>query len=440
LIKFKRHFILYFALLGLILQSCSFVKINQKRPTSEYRKDIIKYKTLIKKNPQDDKAYLELGVISYELHNYAFAKKLLTKSFRLNSADPKTLFYLGKILEEGNKKTIALKLYKRYTKVSRISPYRKQLAMRYQILNREIIHDEMKRLISQEQNLSVANISPKSVAVFPFTYQGRDKRFAALGTGIGEMMITDLSQVNNLKVIERIRLQTMLNEISMGQSGMVKESTAPRFGKLLGAAKIVHGDYDILDNKNLQMDVAFWDVKKNYFPGLTSQKDALRNIFKMEKDMVFSLIHEMGIELSAKEKIKIQQIPTKSMQAFLSYCMGLEMEDAGQFNKAAKYFQQAVQKDPNFKKAAQQIETNQTLAAVSKTEGIDLNLGLQIATTSSVATTGDLVNSRLNNISASIGSVFMPGQDSRKPVQEASQSDVEIFGDLPLPPAQPIRR
>ena len=421
------------------MQSCSLVKINQKRSTSEYRQEIKNYKNRIKANPQDANAYLELGVISYELKNYVLARKLLIKSYRINSGDPKNLLYLGMTLEQENQKKIALTLYKKYTKVSRISPYRKQLAIRYQILNREIIHNEMKRLISQEQNLSVANISPKSVAVFPFTYQGRDKRFAALGIGIGEMMITDLSQVNNLKVIERIRLQTMLNEISMGQSGMVEESTAPRFGKLLGAAKIVHGNYDILDNKNLQMDVAFWDVKKNYFPDLTSQKDALRNIFKMEKDMVFSLINEMGIELSAEEKIKIQQIPTKSMQAFLSYCMGLEMENAGQFNKAAKYFQQAVQKDPNFKKADQQIETSQTLAAVSQTEGIDLNFGSQIATTSPIATTDDLVNNRLNNISASIGTVFIPGQDSRKPVQEASQSDVEIFEDL-LPPPQPPRR
>ena len=426
-------------MIGLILQSCSLVKVNQKRPTSEYRKEILKYKNRIKKNLNDANAYLELGVISYELKNYVLARKLLIKSYRLNSDDPKNLLYLGMTLEQENRKKIALALYKKYTKVSRISPYRKQLATRYQVLNREIIHNEMKRLITQEKNLSVANISPKSVAVFPFTYRGRDKKFAALGIGIGEMMITDLSQVNGLKVIERIRLQTMLNEISMGQSGMVEESTAPRFGKLLGAAKIVHGNYDILDNKNLQMDVAFWDVKKNYFPDLTSQKDALRNIFRMEKDMVFSLIHEMGIELSAEEKIKIQQIPTKSMQAFLSYCMGLEMENAGQFNKAAKYFQQAVQKDPNFKNAGQQIETSQTLAAVSKTEGIDLNFGSQIATTSPIATTDDLVNNRLKNISASIGTVFVPGQDSRKPVQEARQSGVEIFEDLPLPLA-PRRR
>ena len=113
------------------------------------------------------------------------------------------------------------------------------------------------------------------------------------------------------------------------------------------------------------------------------------------------------------------------------------MENAGQFNKAAKYFQQAVQKDPNFKKAAQQLETSQTLAAVSKTKGFNLNLTPRIVTSSSVATKNDLVNSRLNNISASIGTVFIPGQDSRKPVQEASQSNVEIFGDLPLPPALP---
>ncbi len=437
----KRNILIFLIFAGSIFwSSCSPTNVNLKRSNAQYRADILKYKSFIKQNPKNPVGYLELGIISLDLKNYAMAKKLLSRAYRFNKKNGKTLYFLGQLFEKQNRKKTALKLYEQYNLVSPLSPFRKQMSIRYETLNREIIRSEMKQLLAQEKNLNIANISPKSVAVFPFAYQGKDKLFAALGTGIGEMMITDLSQVNGLKVIERIRLQTMFNEISMGQSGMVEEGTAPRFGKLLGAAKIVHGNYNVSNKKNVQFNVGFWDVKQNYFPDLVSQRDVLRNLFKMEKDLVFSLINEMGIQLSAKERIKIQEIPTKNLQAFLAYSMGLEMENAGNFGQAAKYFQQAKQLDPNFKKAIQKVETSQSLIAASQTGELNFALSSPTVGAGATAKKSDLVNSRLTNISASIGTVFVPGQDSRESAQEASHSGVEVLGDLPLPPPLPARR
>jgi len=412
----KRNILIFLIFAGSIFwSSCSPTNVNLKRSNAQYRADILKYKSFIKQNPKNPVGYLELGIISLDLKNYAMAKKLLSRAYRFDKKNGKTLYFLGQLFEKQNRKKTALKLYEQYNLVSPLSPFRKQMSIRYETLNREIIRSEMKQLLAQEKNLNIANISPKSVAVFPFA-------------------------VNGLKVIERIRLQTMFNEISMGQSGMVEEGTAPRFGKLLGAAKIVHGNYNVSNKKNVQFNVGFWDVKQNYFPDLVSQRDVLRNLFKMEKDLVFSLINEMGIQLSAKERIKIQEIPTKNLQAFLAYSMGLEMENAGNFGQAAKYFQQAKQLDPNFKKAIQKVETSQSLIAASQTGELNFALSSPTVGAGATAKKSDLVNSRLTNISASIGTIFVPGQDSRESAQEASHSGVEVLGDLPLPPPLPARR
>jgi tetratricopeptide (TPR) repeat protein len=400
----------------------------------------MKFKSYVKQNPNNPTGYLELGIISMELKNYSMAKKLLTKAYKFNKKNGKTLYYLGQLFEKLDQKKSALRIYNQYDLVSFTSPFRRQMSIRYETLNREIIRSEMQQLLAQEQNLNITNIPPKSVAVFPFTYQGKDDSFAALGIGIGEMMITDLSQVNGMIVIERIRLQTMFNEISMGQSGMVEEGTAPRFGKLLGAAKIVHGNFDVSDKKNVEFNVGFWDVKDNYFPDLSNKKDVLKNLFKMEKDLVFSLLNEMNISLTVQERMKIQEIPTKNLQAFLTYCMGLQMENNGNFGQAAKFFQQAKQIDPDFKKASQKIETSQSLVTATQTGEFDFSSGTSTPSTAIAATTTDLVNSRLTNISSSIGTIFVPGQDNRESAQEASHSGVEVLGDLPLPPAPPIRR
>jgi len=428
--------LLIFALL--CLQNCATTGVSGKRSSAQYRADILKYKSLVKQNPNDATGYIELSVISLELGNMSMAKKLIARAYQLDQTNPKMLFYLGQIFEKLNQKKNAVKFYKQYRQVPLTSPYRRQMSMRYEVLNREIIQSELQQMLAQEANLNIADIPPKSVAVFPFSYQGQDQTYAALGTGIGEMMITDLGQVNGLKVIERIRLQAMMNEMSLSQSGLVDESTAPRFGKLLGAAKIVHGNYDVVKKNNVQFEVGFWDVTKNYFPPLTSQRDVMSNLFKLEKDLVFSLISDLGFELSAQEKIKIQQIPTKNLQAFLSYCTGLEMENSGQFNEAATAFQKAIQIDPTFKNANEKIESNQSLAAASQSGQLDAALVSLASRIAPATTKTDLVNNRLTNISASIGTIFIPGPDRRESAQEASHSGVEVLGDLPLPPAPPI--
>ncbi|MBC8184103.1 hypothetical protein H8E88_23675 [candidate division KSB1 bacterium] len=436
----KRNiFVIFILVASVFWQSCAPTNVNRKRSTKQYRADILRYKFFVKQNPSDATGFLELGIISLELQNYAYAKKLLSKAYRLDRKNGKTLYFLGQLFEKQSNNTAALKIYKLYNDVSLLSPYRKQMSLRYETLNRELIRSEMQQLLAQEKNLNVADISPKSVAVFPFTYQGENKTFAELGIGIGEMMITDLSQVNGLKVIERIRLQAMFNEISMGQSGMVEEGTAPRFGKLLGAAKIVHGNYDVSDKNNVELNVGFWDVKDNYFPGLSNQKDGLRNLFKMEKDLVFSLLNEMNIVLTVQERMKIQEIPTKNLQAFLNYCKGLQMENRGDFGQAAKFFEQAKKIDPDFKKAEQKVETNQLLATAGQTGLYEFALSSPVPSTGKAATTNDLVNSRLTNISSNIGTIFVPGQDSRESVQEATHSGVEVLGDLDLPPKPPER-
>ena len=199
---------------------------------------------------------------------------------------------------------------------------------------------------------------------------------------------------------------------------------------------------DILNKKNLEFAIGYWDVLKNRFPDLTSQRDVLKNLFKMEKDLVFGMIAEMGIELTPNETAKIQRIPTKNIQAFLAYCTGLEMEDTGNYTAAVQYYQNAVTIDPGFEKAGQKVEESQALIAAGTAAGdIDVPItGQPLATTSTSVATSNLVNNRLHNLANSIGTMFVPGRDSRESPQEASRAGRVGCGALTLAPSPPIRR
>lgn len=427
----------FMLILGILLwQNCATTT-----PKPDYQSEIKAIEARLKLNPKDALALRDIGVILYEIAQYAPARNYLIKSFKRNPTDPKTNAYLAMALEAEHKKKLAFKVYKRYAKLPRSSHFRKLMEGRYLLLSRDMIREEIRTRIAQESKLGGSQLSPNAIAVFPLKYQGNNQQYATLGLGLSEMMITDLSQVPELTLVERARLQALLEETALGQTGLVEENSAPRYGKLVSAGKIVHGVYTVKNDNQLQLDVAFWDVFNNQYPDFNRKQDLLKNLFKLEKDFVFVLINEMGIDLTPQQREKILRVPTQNLQAFLAYCQGLAQEDAGQYEAAAQYYQKASQLDPGFTKATKKATASQSLAAIK----VDQKSVFSKADTPKgpplPAGAGEsLLANRLQNLSVSVGANFIPGQDSRKSVEEAQYSGAEVFEDLPLPPAPPTRR
>ena len=432
--------ILFFAS-SLFWLGCATTK-NQKKSIGQFQNEIRKLTARVKSDRNDMAAWRDLGAICYEANLLPRAKKFLTKAYNLDKTDPKTLYYIATILESEQKAEQALRFYKNYTQVSRLSPYRKKMEGQYLLLNRQMMRQEMKSLLEQEMQLTLTEDSKKTVAIFPLKFEGDQSDYATLGKGISEMIITDLSQVPDLQVVERIRLQALFEEMALGQAGIMDESTLPRVGKLLGAGKIINGSYNLQGKKQLQMDVAFWDVYQGQEPAFARMGDNLDNLFKLEKDLVFGIIKSMGIDLTPAEREKIQRIPTKNMQAFMAYCNGLDMEDSGRFEAAAQYFQKANKLDPNFQAAGEKATKTESLAAVARgnTNTKTATSRKQNQNQKSPIRNQTLVSNRLQTLSTSIGSTFIQGQDSRESAEEVQNTGVSVFDDLPLPPEPPGRR
>ncbi|MFQ5823097.1 MAG: tetratricopeptide repeat protein [bacterium] len=422
----------------LVLLCVSCATVRYQRDISEYQSEINKLETKLKTNPEDSEALQDLGVIYFETEQYSLAIDYLQKAYEYNPNDPKTMFYLGMTLEFQNKNQEALKIHEKFIEVSRLSPYRRLMEGRYRRLNREIIRQEIRTLLQQEQQLSEDRMTSKTIAIFPLIYQGKDEQYAPLGKGLSEMIIIDLGQVQELQLLERIRMQTLLEELKLAQTELINKQSAPRFGKLLGAGRILAGTFNILKKKQLQVDVLSWDIINHNFPDATSQSDALENLFRLEKDLVFNVIEEMGIELTPQERDNIQHIPTKNIQAFLAFCKGLEKEDAMQFNAAVKFYQEAIKLDPDFKAAANKSEAAESLSQAGGSSEDVLGQIVKIEGQEIVPVTSpnDLINNRLQNLGSNVGSNFVPGQDSRKSTEEASSSGADL-GELPKPPEPP---
>ena len=86
-----------------------------------------------------------------------------------------------------------------------------------------------------------------TIGVLYFDYAGKNAELAPLSKGLAQMLISDLAAVDTVRVVERERLQAVLDEQKLGESwkksGKIDSRTAARIGKLLGARYLVLGTY-----------------------------------------------------------------------------------------------------------------------------------------------------------------------------------------------------
>jgi TolB-like protein len=428
--------VLVLLLAALLMASCATVQTPQTG--EDYSDDIRQLLRRLAADPSDPVALREIGIRYFLSKQFDLAKLNLYRAYLQQKDDPKTMFYYGLTLEYMGDIQGALGIYINYTDVSALSSYRKLLEGRYRALTREIIKQQFQSLLANEQQLGADRLVPKAVAVFPLTYQGTDPKFEALGKGISEMLLIDLGQIKNLTIIERIRIEALLEELKFGQSKFVDKTTAPRLGKLLSAGRVVSGSFNV-SNEKLRMDVAAWDVAGRKFPDFKSQTDDLENLFKIEKELVFTIIRDLGITLTQEERQRIQFIPTKNILAFMNYCMGLKSEDAYDYQAAKVYYNEALTLDPSFDLAKTKAAAAEALSAAGGSKESALLAAQKDDPTQRLRKSRiNLVLGRFNNLRDGVGTLFLPGQDDRKPIEELDQSGFGV-DLLPEPPPPPPR-
>jgi tetratricopeptide (TPR) repeat protein len=423
-------------ILLLFFITCTSLRFQQD--ISLYQNEIDKLNTEIQKDSNNPEALRDLGVIYFQVGDYNKARDYLTRALQLNPEDSKTLFYMGLSAEFDRKNQLALSIYEKYAEMSKLSPYRKLMAGRYHWLSREIVREEIRKL---EKDPSQVQVIPEAVAVFPLLFKGGEKQLSSLGRGFSEMLIIDLGRIEDLRMVERIRIQAILDELDRAKHPYTDPNSSPRQGKLLGAGKVVGGDFRIMPNKQLYINLSFWNVVEDQIPLISSKEDLLSNFFRVEKEMVFDLIQKMGIQLTLEQREKIQLIPTHNLEAYLAYCQGLEAEDQGRFNEALQYYQRAQEIDPDFQESEFKSDEMSGLNSVAGKPEDALSSAIKIDPVIPTLTspTENLVSERLQSMSNNIGSNFVPGEDNRKPVEEAVQSAVSP-GFLPEPPEPPSSR
>lgn len=314
-------------------------------------------------HPTDQETLFRLGRAYYDAREFNRARDVFRGALAL-APSFRARVYLGLSWEGLDQPDSARAAYTAAAALARTGRERDELAARAAALSRQALLANARLAVANEARLGAAPGSPNTIAVLPWQYAGANADLRPLGRGIAQLLVTDLSRIGSLRLLERAQAQALLDELALGRTGRVDSATAARSGRLLRAGRVVQGALTQLPaGDQLRMDADVVNAGTAAIVATGSATDRLQQLFAMEKTVLFELLRRMGITPTPAEQRALSERPTADLQAFLAYSRGLAAEDRGDFSRAAREFRDAVRRDPSFGAAAAALQSSGQAAA-----------------------------------------------------------------------------
>lgn len=328
-------------------------------------------------NPNSAAVSRSLGIAYYKANRYPEARAALEAANKIDPRDGATSLYLGLTAEALGDLPAAKSAYSSYIQYGRTSQVRSQLEARLVALTRKEITAEAKAAVKQEASIATRPGSPRTVAVLPLRFSGPDTSLKSLERGFADLLTTDLARSAQLTLVERSRMQALLDEVKLQQTGATDAASNVRAGRLIRAGRVVQGSLLQLNGTTLRADAAVVDVPTSRVTGTAQNSNLLDQVFDIEKRLALDLFTQLGVTLTVAERNAVEQRPTRSLAAFLSYSRGLTAEDEGRYDDAARFYNDAVRLDPGFGAAQQKSQEARAAAAGASVDAASVEVSLK---------------------------------------------------------------
>jgi len=163
---------------------------------------------------------------------------------RLAPGETLVPYYLGLIALKREDNAQALALLQQYTREDPEGAASREVPKTLTLLSSTQLQQEVASAVAREREVVASPPEPGSIAVQAFVNQG-DASYRAMAKGLAAMIIADLSKVPGLKVLEREKVQLLVNEAKLGDSGLADKESAVRSGRLMRAEKVVVGNFEV---------------------------------------------------------------------------------------------------------------------------------------------------------------------------------------------------
>ena len=198
------------------------------------------------------------------------------------------------------------------------------------------------------------------VAVMPFDNGGSHgdaaeaEDFEALEIGLQQMLLSELAQSTALRVVERGRIQALLQEQDLLAEGRVDPATAARIGQIVGARYMVLGGFVDLFG-DFHMNARIVDVETSEIIASRQVRDRREMIYDLLVDLAAGITESVDLEplpADQREARKEREIPPDAITLF---SRAQVYQDAGRTEQAITLYRQITQDFPQMEEAEQAL-------------------------------------------------------------------------------------
>jgi len=179
-----------------------------------------------------------------------------------------------------------------------------------------------------------------SIAVIPFANQNKDPEADWVSDGISESLINMLTRLPNLRVIAR-------NSVFRYKG---KETDPLVVGKELGVRAVLTGRI-MQRGDAMVVSAELVDVRDNKQLWGEQYERKLADMLSVQREIAHEITNNLRPALSGMEEKRASKQYTTNPEAYQLYVRGRyfwNKRTLPDFNKAISYFQQAIDKDPNY--------------------------------------------------------------------------------------------
>ncbi len=199
--------------------------------------------------------------------------------------------------------------------------------------------------------------SPTRLAVLYFDNNSITdrERLEPFRKGLAETLISDLSKIEALQIVERTRIDALLSELRLHQTGAVDSASAQRVGRILGVQTLLLGSFTALDSM-LRIDARIVDVESGLIIQANEVSGNTDDFFELEESLVRKIAAGLHVKSAGGNRGVASGDTRASFQAVRAYSEGLDLMDKGRLREAAAAFSRALEFNPGYPDAARMLK------------------------------------------------------------------------------------
>src|SRR5262252_9383031 len=198
---------------------------------------------------------------------------------------------------------------------------------------------------------TVSTIPQKSIAVLPFENLSDDKSATYFAEGIQDEILTKLASIADLKVISRTSTAKYKS----------KPEDLKTVSQQLGVANVLEGSVQKAADK-VRVNVQLIDARADSHLWAKTYDRNLADVFAIQSEVAQEIADSLQAKLSPTEANRVASAPTNDTQAYDLFLKGeFEQRVANSnfrpesFDQAARWYKEAIARDPNFALAIAQL-------------------------------------------------------------------------------------